>query len=338
MSVKRPETVIEFCGNNMKSGFVSKSGFFLALLLAVTEFSCVSDTRAEDYYALGKAYFDLGNYEEAGKWFTKSKFNEKTKLASMYNLGRVSFERGSYDKALEYFESILKTDPENLTALKAAAYTCAKTGDTQAALEYYRRAVALLPENAEERYNYALLLATLEMYEDAETVLLSNDGILSPTDSLDNKKLLLLARVQKSLGKPEAVDGYNAYLAKIDDPAVRFEFAEILEEQKLYAKALEEYVRLNETPQSGTDTKQPEKSLVLFRIARVMLISDPADEEGLAALEEALKNGYTDLTEIDALFEAAGIPEEKQNELFEAAGISEEKLNELRSETPASAQ
>jgi tetratricopeptide (TPR) repeat protein len=305
----------------MKNGFVSK-GFFFALLLAVTEFSCVSDTRAEDYYALGKAYFDLGNYEEAGKWFTKSKFNEKTKMASMYNLGRVSFERGSYDKALKYFESILKNDPENLTALRAAAYTCVKTGDTQAALEYYRRATALLPENVDERYNYALLLAALEMYEDAEIVLLSIDGTLSSSNSLENKRLLLLARVQKSLGKPEAVDGYNAYLANKDEPAVRFEFAELLEEQKLYAKALEEYNRVKETPQSNTG-KSPEKSLVLFRIARVMLVSDPLDENGLAALEEALQSGYEDEAEIDALFETAGIPEEKQNELKGQSSSSE---------------
>jgi tetratricopeptide (TPR) repeat protein len=295
--------------HNMKGTSVCRS-FVPVFLLAVTVLSCVSDTRAEDYYALGTAYFDLGNYEEAEKWFVKSKFNEKTKMASIYNLGRVSFERGSYDRALDYFENILKRDPENLTALRAAAYTCVKTGDTQAALEYYRRAAAILPENAAERYNYALLLAALEMYEEAETVLVFENR----DDFPDDKKLLLLARVQKSLGKPEAVDGYDSYLAKTDDPAVRFEFAETLEEQKLYAKALEEYTRLSEASADSADN-HPEKSLVLFRIARVMLVSDPSDENGLTALEEALKNGYADETEIDALLETAGIAEEKRNEL-----------------------
>jgi tetratricopeptide (TPR) repeat protein len=288
-----------------------------ALLLAVTVFSCVSDTRAEDYYALGTGYYDLGNYEEAEKWFDKSKFNAKTKMASLYNLGRVSFERGNYDKALDYFEDILEKDPENLTALKAAAYTCVKAGDTQAALEYYRRAAALLPENAEERYNYALLLNALEMYREAETALLSgsrDSAAPKRDDALDDKQLLLLARVRKSLEKPEAVDDYNAYLARTDDPAVRFEFAETLEEQKLYAKALEEYTRLGTAP-ADSAAKHPEKSLVLFRIARVMLVSDPADEKGLDALSEALKSGYADQAEIDALFEAAGIPEEKRKGL-----------------------
>jgi tetratricopeptide (TPR) repeat protein len=302
--------------HNMKGGSVYRS-LVPALLLALMVFSCVSDTRAEDYFALGTAYFDLGNYEEAEKWFSKSKFNEKTKMASIYNLGRVSFERGSYDRALAYFENILEKDPENLSALKAAAYTCVKTGDAQAALEYYRRAAALLPENAEERYNYALLLAALEMNEEAETVLVSGnrdflDGNRASADSLDGKKLLLLARVRKSLGKPEAVDAYNAYLEKTDDPAVRFEFAEALEEQELYAKALEEYNRLAETS-PGSTTGYPEKSLVLFRIARVMLVADPADKKGQSALEEALKSGYADQAEIDALFERAGIPEERRN-------------------------
>ncbi|MDR0402062.1 MAG: tetratricopeptide repeat protein [Treponema sp.] len=292
----------------MKGGCVFKNLFpaILLVLPLVTEFSCVSDARAEDYYALGSAYFDLGNYEEAEKWFAKSKFNEKTKMASVYSLGRVSFERGDYDRALEYFENILKNDPENLTALRAAAYTCVKTGDARAALGYYRRAADLLPEHDDERYNYARLLAALEMYEEAETVLLSVTGGQA---SGDDKNILLLARVQKSLGKPEAVDTYNAYLTKTGDPAARFEFAETLEEQNLYAKALEEYRRLEET--SG-DGGSPEKSLVLFRIARVMLVSDPADEEGFAALEEAIKEGYSDRKEIDALFETADIPEEKR--------------------------
>jgi tetratricopeptide (TPR) repeat protein len=310
---KRPKTAIESMTHNVITRKAAV-GLFLLALSVLTEFSCVSDTRAEDYYALGAAYLELGNYEEAGRWFSKSKFNKKTKMASMYNLGRVSFELGAYDKALDYFENVLEKDPENLSALKAAAYTCVKKGDARKALEYYRHAAALIPENAESRYNYALLLAALEMYGDAEEVLLSGAGKNGTPDSPEAKELLLLARVRKSLGKPEAVDTYNTYLEKTDDPAVRFEFAEALEEQKLYARALEEYTRLRETPQENA-TEEPEKSLVLFRIARVLLVSDPADENGQKALEEALKSGYADQEEIDALLETALIPEEKKSEL-----------------------
>jgi tetratricopeptide (TPR) repeat protein len=299
----------------IKGGFVV-TGLFLLFFLALPESSCVSDTRAEDYYALGTAYFDLGNYEEAERWFTKAKFGEKTQMASMYNLGRISFERGSYDEALEYFENILKRDPENLTALRAAAYTCVKKGDAQAALGYYRRAAALIPENADERYNYALLLTALELYEEAEAVLSPADegtGDDAPVP-LKGRELLLLARVQKSLGKPEALDTYNVYLTETDDPAVRFEFAEALEEQKLYARAFEEYTRLQETSRDNK-SEHPEESLVLFRIARVLLASDPSDEKGQSTLEEAIKNGYADQEEIDALLETAVMPEEKKNEL-----------------------
>ncbi|MDR1507547.1 MAG: tetratricopeptide repeat protein [Treponema sp.] len=286
--------------------------FFSGVLVFVFS-SCVSLAVAEDYYALGTGYFDLGKYAEAEKWFEKSKFNEKTKMASMYNLGRISFELGSYDKALNYFEIVIKEDPENLTALKAAAYTCVKKGDAAAALDYYRRAAELVPESGEDRYNYALLLDALGMYAEAETAL----G--APRD--DGKTLLLLARVRKSLGKPEAIDAYSAYLEKTDDPAVRFEFAETLEEQKLYARALEQYSRLAEaSPDSQGSSRDgenppPEKSLVLFRVARVLLASDPADEKGLAALEEAVKNGYAVRAEIDAVLETARMPEEKKQEL-----------------------
>lgn len=195
--------------------------------------SCVSQSRAEEYYALGEAYFNLKRYDEAESWFSKSKFHEKTKMASLYNLGRIAYERGLYDDALVHFRGILARDGENTVALRAAAYACAKKGNTEQALEYYRQVSLIIPESAGESYNYGLLLAALDKNEEAEQALKKH----GPPEGT---ALLLLARVQRILKKPEAVDSYNVYLAKTADSAVRFEYAQTLAEHGFYAKALAE--------------------------------------------------------------------------------------------------
>ncbi|MDR2068834.1 MAG: tetratricopeptide repeat protein, partial [Spirochaetaceae bacterium] len=64
--------------------------FFLLLVCFVFSgffFSCTSQDRAakaEEYYALGMAYFDLGRYAEAERWLSQARSLDKTKLASEY--------------------------------------------------------------------------------------------------------------------------------------------------------------------------------------------------------------------------------------------------------------
>ncbi|MDR1142850.1 MAG: tetratricopeptide repeat protein [Spirochaetaceae bacterium] len=204
-----------------------------ALLSAV---SCASSSvRAEEYYALGAAYFELKKYDEAEKWFNRAKFYQATRNASEYHLGRIAFEKGGYEKALVYFERILARDPENVTALRAAAYACIKTEELEKAREWYRQVLELVPESYDEGFNYALVLMALGEAETAEQVLVKYNNTENP------EALLLLARAQKQQGKPEAADAYTASLLKNDDAAVRAEFAGYLEEQGLAGRALEEY-------------------------------------------------------------------------------------------------
>ncbi|MDR2211707.1 MAG: hypothetical protein LBO65_09640 [Spirochaetaceae bacterium] len=226
-----------------------KAGFLLLILcISFGLGSCISAAlKAEEYYAIGAAYFDLKKYDEAAMWFNRSKFHRVTKTASEYYLGRIAYAQARYKEAILFFERILEKDQENITALKAAAYTCIKTEELEKAGDYYRRVLTLVPESSDEGFNYAMVLLAMDKNEEAEQALIKYNNTENP------QALLLLARAQRRLGKPEAADAYSASLLKGGNDNVRLEYAEYLESQELHEQALAEYrlILENETAEEG---------------------------------------------------------------------------------------
>jgi len=274
--------------------FFASASLVLGLVLG----SCISlggDASAEEYYTIGMAYYDMGKYDEAEKWLIRAKDKDKTKNASEYNLGRIAFEAKRYDEAVKYFESILKRDPNNVLALKAAAYTYIKSNDFVKASDMYKRLLALVPESYDDGYNYALVLFSMKKFDEAEQVLKNYEYAL-----LDNNDILLLyARVQKEQGKPEAIDTYASWLANNSDAKVRYEYAQMLEGQKMYARALEEYrTAYTGLSSRNVDLSRPE---IRFAIARLILTADALNTEGVAELKGAVNEGYNDFDEIEKL-------------------------------------
>ncbi|MDR1618916.1 MAG: tetratricopeptide repeat protein [Treponema sp.] len=265
------------------------AGLFAAAVIGAGFFSsgCASwqGPYAEEYYSIGMAYFEMGKFEEAEKWLNRAKLADRTQTASEYNLGRIAFETGRYEDAAKIYDRILSKDPKNVMALKAAAYTRIKMGDLGAADSFYRRVLALVPESADDGYNHALVLYAMERYSDAEQVLRSHQ--FSLLDNADGR--LLLARTQRAMNRVEAVDSYAAWLSANKDPQVRYEYAEELEKAELYARALEEYRELmNEVPPEGDLKKQD----VRFALARVLLVADGENPEGMTELKAAVSEGF----------------------------------------------
>lgn len=240
----------------MKRFFVKPlSAAFILVSLA----SCLSSTdKAEEYYALGSAYFELEKYTQAEIWFNKSRFNKNTRIASEYYLGRIAYETGRYEDALQYFDRIIKQDKENVTALKAAAFCCIMLKKLDKAEEYYQKVLELVPESYDEGYNYALVLMALGKPEEAEQTLITyTDMSVANNNTERPEALLLLARAQKEQGKPEAADTYNSCLEKNDDPLIRMEYALYLAKNHYKERALEEYQKALDNSKT-TDAQKEE--------------------------------------------------------------------------------
>jgi tetratricopeptide (TPR) repeat protein len=288
-----------------------RKGRMLVLVLMAVCCSCVSwgGASAEEYYSLGQAYLELGRYEEAERWFSRAKMADKTRIASEYNLGRIAFERGRYEEAAEIFDAILARDPENVTALRAAAYTRIRTGEFAEAQILYGRVLALVPESADDGYNYALVLYAMDQFGRAEEVLRKYPFALDENADA----LLLLARCEAKQDKPEAADRYAQWLNTNSDPAVRYEYARVLEKLSYYARALEEYRgALNAF---ASDTESLKRCDIRFALARALLIADPEGEEGVNELRSAVAEGFSDAEALKALLAEAELSEARRREL-----------------------
>jgi tetratricopeptide (TPR) repeat protein len=269
------------------------SGCFVLYGTSCTTWRTVAS--AEEYFSIGMAYFEMRKYEEAEKWLNRAKSVDKTKTASEYNLGRIAFEQKRYAEALLHFDRILAKDPDNVMTLKAVAYTNIKMGDLSAAEALYERILAMSPESADDGYNYALVLYTMKKYDKGEAVLSKYPFALLE----NNEVILLLARTLRAQHKPEAADRYAQWLEVNSDSSVRYEYALVLEENGFYVRALEECrTALKDLSQ---DSKEPKKSALHYTIARLLLIADPENEEGITELQTAITEGFDDKEALETL-------------------------------------
>jgi tetratricopeptide (TPR) repeat protein len=84
--------------------------FFLVLLPACTSAPDASEL-ARDFYNLGNAYFDQGDYVKAGEMYTRALELDPSLAQGEYNWARALIESGEYDEALALLDRLLTQDP-----------------------------------------------------------------------------------------------------------------------------------------------------------------------------------------------------------------------------------
>ncbi len=177
--------------------------------------------------------------------------------------------------------------------------------EIEKAEKHYNKILALVPESADDGYNHALVLFAMERFDKAEEVLKKYPFALQD----NNDMILLYARTQKALNKIEAIDTYARWLAVNSDKKVRYEYAQLLEKHDLYARAMEEYrVVLSAFDSSSASAdaasataEEFKKSDVRFSLARLLLTADAASGDGITEMETAVKEGYNNIDEVEAL-------------------------------------
>ena len=293
----------------------------LALLLAAICGSlvaaCASTQRADvarNWYELGNAWLDKGDWKRAGEAYSKALALEPSLVGASFNLARALTESGDYAGALRALAELAKRDPGNVRIASARAYALYKKGDVKAALDAYRSVLALDPYAPDAVYNAALLELAVG---DAGVAAVDIERLTTVTPT-DGQAFLLLGRARDKNGEPDAA--LVAYekartLGKADAAALE-RMGALYEKGRRYSEAMDAL--------DAAVKADPKRASAWFSLARLRLIVASDSDKGLAALKSALDAGFSDKDAAKALLDEPDLPErQKIYDALKAKGLAE---------------
>jgi tetratricopeptide (TPR) repeat protein len=298
-----------------------------ALALASLLGGCASDPRireiAAEYYNIGNAFFELGQYEKAIDAYRNALRFDPALVKADYNLALTYARMKKLSEAEQLLKKLLADDPANVTVMSTLAWAYHLAGRDEEAVSQYDAVLAIAPENADAWYNSALILWKMEKKPEA-LERLRKLLVIAPEDAegLFGAGSLLLSM--------DDAAGAEEYLGRFvqknpDDIEARYLLADSLERQRKLSRVLEEYDRILE--------RDATQANAWFGKARLLLtvIEDP--DNGLAALRTSLDLGFKD-REAAALLLAS--PELLERQAVEAA-LKERDMLQAAGSAPAAA-
>jgi tetratricopeptide (TPR) repeat protein len=167
-------------------------------------------------YRLGRARFELGEFEDALASFMEIKASPPGEHVPAYYIGRIHALRKEYNAALESLDAAIRAQPRNALAFLERAKVLAATGDNRTALTELRKTLGMDGSLLEAHELYARLL--MEQGRRSEAIAAYGNVVrLAPDDAasrLELGRLLLdegrLDEAEKELSLAIALDAKTA--------------------------------------------------------------------------------------------------------------------------------
>ncbi|MDP3179713.1 MAG: tetratricopeptide repeat protein [Spirochaetaceae bacterium] len=301
-----------------------------ALALALGACASAPSPLAAEWYDLGNAWLDKGDYKRAGEAYRRALGFDQSLAGASFNWARALAEAGDFAGSLEILDKLAKSDPENARILTARAWVLYKAGRAADALEAYQALIALDPYSPDAIFNAAVLkLAAgdasgaakdLEVLvkakpEESKAVLLLgrayDDALASATNDAERAAFAAgaLAAFEKAraLGKADAAALERIGLAYADQAYAN---------KRSYLEAI---AVLDEAALAD-----PKRAEAWFALARIRLTAAEDGTGGLEALRKALEAGFADKEKISKLLEIPALLErEKAYALLKDKGLAE---------------
>jgi tetratricopeptide (TPR) repeat protein len=290
----------------MKS--VRVSAIVLALAAVLVLAACVTSQSgkqiATDYYNIGNAFFDLGQYDKAVTYYQDALRVDPGMVKADYNLALTLIRMKRMDEAITILKRLLTGDQKNTTLMAALGWAYHQQGKDQEALNQYEAILALSPADQNALYNSGIILWKMKKKEAAldrfrKVLAIAPDD----TDSLFAAGSILLSLDQAS----DAADMLSRYVEKKPgDIDAWYLIAASAERLQKYSRALEAYDKI-----IAIDPKQAN---AWFGEARLLLtvVEDP--QKGLDALDKALTHGFSDKEAVKALLASPQLLEKSKVE------------------------
>ncbi|MGO9411662.1 MAG: tetratricopeptide repeat protein [Spirochaetia bacterium] len=270
-------------------GAVLLSG--VALLFAACVTSESAKQIASDYYNIGNAFFDLGQYEKAVTYYQDALRADPGMVKADYNLALTLVRMKRIDEAVVILKRLLTDDQKNTTLMAALGWAYHQQGKDKEALDEYNAVLALSPADQNALYNSGIILWKLTKKDDA---LQRFRQVLSIAPD-DTDALFAAGSILLSLDQPkDSADMLSRYVEKKpNDVDAWYLIAGAAERQLKYSRALEAYDKV-----IAIDPKQAN---AWFGEARLLLtvVEDP--QKGLDSLTSALAAGFKDKDAVKAL-------------------------------------
>jgi len=266
----------------------------LALSAALLE-ACVTSQSgkqiASDYYNIGNAFFDLGQYDKAITYYQDALREDPGMVKADYNLALTLVRMKRMDEAITILKRLLTGDQKNTTLMAALGWAYHQQGKDQEALNQYEAILALSPADQNALYNSGIILWKMKKKEDA----LARFRKVLDVSPDDSDSLYAAGSILLSLDQPsDAADMLSRYVEKKpDDVDAWYLVAASAERMQKYSRALDAYDKI-----ISIDAKQAN---AWFGEARLLLtvVEDP--QRGLDVLDKALTHGFADKDAVKAL-------------------------------------
>ncbi|MFC1576270.1 tetratricopeptide repeat protein, partial [Candidatus Omnitrophota bacterium] len=180
---------------------------------------------------LGKAYWDMGNYEISIKWYKRArKSDQKLKEAarefrrkikqfpsdsSNYSgLAWVYIKQGRPGEAIKWYKKAIKADPEDSSSFAGIGWVYYKQGNLERAAEWFRKAIETDPRNDKSYEGLGWVLKDQGRYEEAVALLKQARKKCEDTNGIDE----LLGRIYTDLKEYDKAE--SVLTAIVDDGSV----------------------------------------------------------------------------------------------------------------------
>lgn len=297
-----------------RSGWSLLGLFIVNVLLCI---GCVTQQRGVDlsidYYNIGNAYQELGEYSRAIEFYQRALSLNPALMNASYNLALALMMDGRYEEADEILLTLSAEDPENVRVLYARASSYHLQGEDERALKILNDILEFAPEHTDARYSLAVILWKLDRLAEAEEEFYRL--LEQAPEDLDNK--FNLANILLDQEKIEdAVVFLEEYLQeKPDDIEAYLMLANGYVGLRQYYKALDSYTAIL--------TLDERNKKAWFEYARILLTKVEDPERGITSLRQAIDYGYRDRKALSLLLETPDLLErEAVEDLLEEKGLS----------------
>ena len=122
---------------------------------------------AEVYSAIGHIQFELEQYEDAAKSYTRLLSMKPEHQAGNFNLAVCLEKLGRYDEASERFNKALELDPNKTEARLGLAICLLHQEKSEAALDNFEKCLSVSPENETALFGKAVSLQLAWRFDEA---------------------------------------------------------------------------------------------------------------------------------------------------------------------------